>query len=246
MSEDKDMRLDAIIDYEMDNLEAKAYKLLLIWLDKSRKMFPNYAHAKMKGGDPRKSLIFRYCYTLVRKTQGILEESEYPLYVRAQLEILKHITRGNEHAMIDPNCLVGEKAWVRWKFWKKKYDERTKVIEDKVPLPANQIKVAEALDRTREFLVQTFSGEVSLEKLQEAVVNKNFLRWVTLGKISPYYLALSPFVAKVLDVDKAVKNLDVYRQAITPEIRAYFAKTFSKEYENADNECLLSTLRPDV
>ena len=51
------MRLEAIIDYEMDRLEAKAYKLLLLWLDKSRKMFPNYAHAKMKKGDPRKSLI---------------------------------------------------------------------------------------------------------------------------------------------------------------------------------------------
>ena len=136
---------------------------------------------------------------------------------------------------------------MRWKFWKKKYDERTKIIEDKVPLPANQIKVAEALDRTREFLVQTFSGEISLEKLQEAVVNKNFLRWITLGKISPYYLALSPLVAQAVpDLDKAVKNLDVYRQALSPEIRAYFANKFSNEVQNGESECVLPTLRSDV
>ncbi len=231
------MRLDAIIDYEMDALEAKAYKLTLFWLDKSRALFPDYAHAKMKQkGDPRKSGIFKFCYKLARETQGILEESDYPLYIRAQLEILKHITRGKEHAMIDPNCLVGDKAWVRWKLWKRKYDDRTKVIEDKEPVPANQIKMAEALNRTKEFLVKTWGAEVSAEKFKEAVINNNLIRWVTLGKISPYYLVLSPLIAQAVpDLAERLKTIDleVYRKVLTPEIKAYFAKTF-KEGEVSD------------
>lgn len=228
------MRLDAIVDYNMDMLEARAYKLVLLWLDKSRSMFPDYKHARMrKEGDPRKSQIFKFCYKLARETQGILEESDYPLYVRAQLEILKHITRGKEHALIDPNCLVGDKAWIRWKLWKRKYDERSKVIEDKNPVPANQIKVVEALNRTREFLAKSFGAEICAEKLQEAVLNKNLQRWVALGKISPYYLVLSPLVKKAFPdgVEKLIPNLDleIYRQIITPEIEAWFAKNFSTE-----------------
>lgn len=227
------MRLDAIVDYNMDALEARAYKLTLLWLDKSRNMFPDYKHARMrKEGDPRKSQIFKFCYKLARETQGILEESDYPLYVRAQLEILRHITKGQEHALIDPNCLVGEKAWVRWKLWKRKYDERSKVIENQEPIPANQIKVVEALNRTREFLAKTFGPEVSVEKLQEAVLNKNFHRWLTMGKISPYYLVLSPLVKKAIpDLDKMFHTIDlgVYREVITPEVEAYFAKHFSTE-----------------
>lgn len=60
----KDVRLEAILDYEMDELEGKAYKLCLIWLDRSRKVFPEYQHMGMKRGDPRKSLIFKVCYKL--------------------------------------------------------------------------------------------------------------------------------------------------------------------------------------
>ena len=55
------MRLDAILDYKMDELEGRAYKLCLIWLDRSRKVFPDYQHSTMKKGDPRRSLIFKMC-----------------------------------------------------------------------------------------------------------------------------------------------------------------------------------------
>ena len=233
MSSEGDMRLDAIVDYNMDELEAKAYKIVLLWLDKSRTMFPDYAHAKIKkSGDPRKSQIFKYGYKLVRETIGILEESDYALYVRSQLEILKNITRGKIHSLIDPNCLVGEKAWIRWKFWKRKYDERNKVIENKVPVPVSQIKMEYALNKTKEFLVKTFGNEVSIEKFRTAVQDKSFHRWLTLEKISPYYLVLSPLVAALFPegVDKVVKmDLEIYRQVITPEITEYFDKMFGEK-----------------
>jgi hypothetical protein len=75
----------------MTELESRAYKLTLLWLDlepKSVSWNTNMQKWRAKG-DPRKSLIFKQCYKLVRETQGILEERDYPLYVRAQLEILK-------------------------------------------------------------------------------------------------------------------------------------------------------------
>ncbi len=221
---------DALFEYDITcPAEIRAYKLTLLWVKLSRDFFPDYKHAKMRtAGDPRKSLIFKYCYALQRKSQGILEESDYPLYVRAQLEILKHITKGNQHARIEPSCLTGDKAWVRWKLWKRKYDERSQVIEDKLPIPAPQRKMADALDRTKDFLVQSFGGDVRLEKLREAVQNKNLHRWVKLGKVSPYYLVLSDLVAQATtDVDGlASMDLDVFRQVITPEIRVYFRELF--------------------
>ena len=231
--EEKDMRLEAAVEYNFDELEVLAYQCGFHWLDALKRFFPNLIHTGFRKGDPRKSLLFKYCYKLVRETRTILPPEELPLYIRSQLDILRHITRGQEHPEISPNCLVGDKAWIRWKLWKRKYDERTKVIEDKNPVPANQIKVVEALNRTREFLAKSFGAEICAEKLQEAVLNKNLQRWVALGKISPYYLVLSPLVKKAFPdgVEKLIPNLDleIYRQIITPEIEAWFAKNFSTE-----------------
>ena len=83
--------LDAVEKYNMDDLEAKACNLSAMWLEQSRKTFPDYRHSTMRKGDPRKSLIFKIAYKLARETQGILENNEYPLYIRAQLEVLKYI-----------------------------------------------------------------------------------------------------------------------------------------------------------
>lgn len=234
-SGDKDMRLDAIVDYSMDELESKAYKLTLLWLEQSRRVFPDYNHAKMAAkGDPRKSMIFKQCYKLVRETIGILEEREYSLYIRAQLEILKYISksRPKSHCMIGPNCLCGEKAWVRWKLWKRKYDAVSKVNDDKAPVPANVLKVADTLTKTKEFLVKTFGADIGLQKYQEAATNKNWQRWISTGKVSPYYIVLSPLLEKVFPdgIKDMTMDLNVFREIITPDIREFFRKTFPNEF----------------
>ena len=60
---DKNMKFDAIVDYQMNELETRAYTLSLIWHERARKMFPNYSHQKIKkSGDPRTGLIFKICY----------------------------------------------------------------------------------------------------------------------------------------------------------------------------------------
>ena len=55
--------------------EELACKIVLIWNEKTRTIFPNYSHPKIKVGDPRKSLIFKIAYKLCRETAGLLLES---------------------------------------------------------------------------------------------------------------------------------------------------------------------------
>jgi len=233
-SEDEDMPLlDAIAYYGMDSMESAAYKLSIIWVEKSRKFFPDYEHGRIKKGDPRKSLMFKVCYKLVRETQGILKEEDYPLYVRAQLDILRNINMGSEHPLIDPNCLVGEKAWKRWKLWKKKYDC---VVEQKgfnIKITISSQKIVEALEKTKEFIFKTLGAEPSIERYKEAIINKNLFRWINFGKISPYYLVMSPYIKQLVseeDLKKINFDLEVYKPCATNEILALFKEKFKYEF----------------
>jgi hypothetical protein len=226
--------LDAIAYYGMDKLESAAYKLCIIWIEKSRKFFPDYDHTKLRRGDPRQSLMFKVCYKFVRETQGILDEEDYPLYVRAQLDILKNISLGSdEHPLIEPNILVGEKAWKRWKLWKKKYDS---VVSEKgftTKITASSQKVLDAFEKTKEFIFKTLGPEPSLEKYREAVINKNLFRWISLGKISPYYLCLSPYFKKLVseeDLKKITFDLEIYRACLNDELIALFEEKFKYEF----------------
>lgn len=231
-SEENFVVFDSAIYYSMEEVEAKAYRILTIWLERSRKMFPEYTHTRMKKGDPRKSTLFKWCYKLARETKGILDEEEYDLYVRAQLEILRVISKHTAHPNIDIQCLVGEKAWKRWKLWKAKYDTKTKIIEGKLPT-APQTKVCFCLETTRNWFVRSFGGMPSYEKFQEQITNKNLFRWITFGKVSPYYLILSPYIAKAFPegIKEAVDlDLEVYRSSITQGVTDRFRELFPNEF----------------
>jgi len=233
-SDGEDMRLDAIVDYEMDELEAKAFKLSLIWHDRCRKIFPEYQHTAIKKGDPRKSQAFKFCYKLVRETTGVIPDDEYHLYIRAQLDVLHNIaTHSKAHVLVDPGCLVGDKAWVRWKLWKKKYD----ALQQR-PAEVSQVthpgiaKALLGLEKTKEFLAKVIGHNPGIEKYNEAKINNNFYRWVNLGKISPYYLAVSPYVKSLLTEDDLKKlnfDLSVYKPCITDEVMRRFKELFPNE-----------------
>ena len=219
--------------YKMDNLESKAYKVCLIWLEKSRKIFPNYNHTKLRKGDPRKSILFKVCYKFVRETEFFLAEENHALYVQAQLDILRHINLGKEHPLIDVNCLVGDKAWKRWKLWKKKYDTVSQLKAKDPEVKTNKSKIYEALKKTREFIKLNIGESPSIEQYREAERNRQLYRWINFGKISPYYIVMSPYIGKVISKEELKKlhfDLEIYRSGIDDSVIEYFKTNFSHEY----------------
>ena len=85
------MDLSKIIEYNMDDIEARAYKCCLLWVKICQKMFPKERYSKLrKSGDPRKSYLFKCCYKLVTECSGKLADGEYKLYIYAQCDIQIH------------------------------------------------------------------------------------------------------------------------------------------------------------
>lgn len=217
--------LELIIKYGMDDFEARAYKLILLYEDLCQREFPNELHTKIsKNKDPRKTTIFKYCYKLIKETNGIFKEKDYYLYILAQLQILKLVKDGNIHALISPQILVGDKAWKRWKIWKRIYDKkmnRIKTSEDEGIL-SNENKIKIELKKTLQFLQKN----KCLCEFEIYNKMKDIKRWMSTGQISPYYVVLSPILSKFdLNID-----FSLYRPSITPNLENYFKKEFSHEF----------------
>lgn len=224
--------MDVAKKYKMNALECKAMMILQYWVDTSKLVFPDYKHPRTAVGDPRKSNMFKYCYKLARESDGNLLEDEYQLYVRAQLDILKHINMGNGHPLIGVHCLVGDKAWKRWKLWKKKYDSTIK-IKAKTPKSKNASpKIYEALKKTREFLRQKIGDGDAYQRLLEFESSGDLYIWINVGKVSPYYLVMSSHFEKLgreVVLKKINFDLDVYRNAIDDGSKDIFHEMFPHE-----------------
>lgn len=191
--------LSAILDYEMTPDEAQAYKIAVLWQEMAPLAFPNYTrHAKLpKRGDPRKCLLFKVGWKLHAKYKGVLQPEEYKLYIKAQLDLLKELNKTNEELYLDPQCLVSEAAWVRWKVWKKHYDDAIKLrVGQQLKVTLAPDKLRTELLRTRAFFTAKF-GTHSEEALAGAV--GDIARWAATTKVSPFYLVLSPWVRKLGD-----------------------------------------------
>lgn len=218
--------LDPIFEFRMNEEETLAYKLGLLWMATSHKLFPGYKHASgfPKKGDPRKSSLFKYCYKLMRESKGLIEPKDYQFYISAQLQMLKAIEIGNTHPLIGPWCLVGEKAWVRWKMWKRKYDNigKSKTLEDVGLDKSNFEEVKKELDKTKKFMDNKF-GTLTEETFQ--LKTKEIARNISLGTISGFYAALSPWVTKHCKLG----DYDLtYFKTVDQHGRDYFDKLFSE------------------
>lgn len=228
--------LEPIIKYNMNPLESKAYKIGLLWEKLCRQELPGERFTRHKSGDPRKGSLFRHCYKLARETNGLLEDHEYKLYILAQLHVLKNLKDSTGiHAMIDCNCLVGDKAWVRWKIWKKQYERQAlqPPTADDVEISASESRVIAELERTRKFLHEQFKGPPSVERYRKLVTDLTLVRWLTLGKMSPYYGLLSPMLKEALGkgVEEAFMfDFGVYRKSLTPTIEEKFEGLFPEEF----------------
>jgi hypothetical protein len=218
-----------ILHYQMNADEARAYKIAALWIELSRKAFPRYHHVGMpRRRDPRKSLLFKYAYKLLRETKGIIPDDEYCLYVQAQLDVLKALTAGKDGPRVEINCLVGDKAWRRWKLWKKHYDKNVRGLQTTDSLKGDSRMICHELDNARTYLDAMFNGQVPGEA-EYSVRKADLARWVAVGRLSPYYAVLSPWVKKHVDLKNMSLDLGVYQKDITPGIEAHFKRLFPHE-----------------
>lgn len=219
-----DMLLEKIIEYNMDEDEAKAWKVAILYLTLVKDAFPDYKHCRIPKGDPRKSSLFKYCYKLTRERD--LHQREYKEYIKAQFHILKNIElEDGVHPRIDVNCLVSKSAWNRWMLWKSKI----KKASYSETLPQDTHHILKALDDTRAFLNRKFGG-VKEKDILDSLESRAIFRWCVLQQVSGYYLVLSPIVAQWMK-DKGVNLMDIfaidlefYRKGITPEVEEHFKK----------------------
>ena len=237
--------LETIMKYKMTPAEAKAYKLCCLYQDSLVAVFPNYSlgreynfYNKPKS-DPRKYTLFKYCYKLIRETQHKLKDAEYVYYIRAQFDIINAIaTKNQTEPYIDPNCLVGEKAWKRWLVWNRLFEKRKNAPLSSTQLQFSQDeeKVKGLLLKSKEFLKSKFENltkEVILKSIQDRVL----FRWVASHQMCEYYPLLSPILNSWLESSKLTLDsvfyidFDHFKPHITPAIEEYFKNEFKYEFE---------------
>ena len=223
--------LEPIIKYKMNEMEAKAFKIAIIWQEECQREIPKEPFVKLKkNSDPRKSTLFKYCYKLAREMKGILEDKDLRTYVRSQIQILKSIREGEIHALIEPHCLVGEKAWKRWKIWLRMHKKKLgkALTSEQIGVSTKESKVITELKRTRSFLES--KGCLNFQSLSSSV--QYLERWSNNGEVSYFYLLLSPWIKKIygeyipFDFDRIY-----YRSAITPAVEGFFKTEFNHEME---------------
>jgi len=235
-------RLEAILDHKMSPMEAIAYKISCIFQDSLHATFPETPRGKERKGDPRKTYLFKVCYKLVRHTKDTLEPNQYTLYVKAQLQIIKIISKQTgKYLNADPSCLIGPKAWKRWLFWKNLYEKQTKrpLSADEAGISINDPeKVKKSLRYDKEFFDQRLKG-LTYNEIHAAAQGRSLVRWIATGQVSPYYALLSPVLHKWIAENKLTLDsllsidFNLYEPGITPEIRKFFDANFGYEKEVA-------------
>lgn len=214
--------------YDLSERETIAYKCCLCYLKYKIQFFPNSPKNSIPKGDPRKTELFRYCWKMLDEIEHEVQRSEIPLFVYAQLFILK----SNENCHVYPNCLVGEKAKNRWLLYNKQY-KKTKIIEK--PKTALDIeKVKQELQNTFKFLNVKFKP-LRKQDILDAYRNRLFHKWLALKQVSPYYLWLSPHIQLSLNGKELSEifstGLNLYKEVKdNQEIQQFFTQIFTYEY----------------
>ena len=232
-----DNDLELILKYQMTDMEAKAFKLALIWDKQVKIELPNHnmVASLRRKGDPRKSTLFKYTYKLASETAGLLPDNEYHLYIKSQLQILKAISDGTVHARISPDCLVGDKAWKRWRMWKSKYDKIAIAKKPEVAnVSASETKIKAEISNTKSFLFSQFGHQPTQEDINRSVKDKLMIKWVTVNRVCAYYACLSPFLKNAFG-GKTIEevflfDLSIYRSSINSVIEEYFKQVFDYEF----------------
>lgn len=225
----------------MTQEEAEAFHLALLYEKEYLRIFNNSLdvfslkrNTIPRRGDPRKSNLFRYCWKLKRETKGLLEKKEYKNYIIANLFIVK-INNG----YVEPTCITGDKAWIRYKVWKRKYDQ--KILEadcdkERIVNPVYDKKIIFQIDKTKKFLFEKCEGYVSYEKIKNFIDNGVFSLWCASQKVCCYYLILSPYIQKSEKKNDLLGfynvSEDVIKNSLNKDIIKYFYQEYKHEYDS--------------
>lgn len=229
MQHQKTNELEPILKYSMDDMEAKAFKIGLIWHDECERNLSGEKYEKFsRGKDPRKTNLFRHCYKVAKELLGIVPDNEIQLYVRAQVQVLKSIREGKVHAMISPHCLVGDRAWKRWKVWRRIYQKSLSksLTCDELGIKIKEMMVKGELERAFSFI----ESKGLMEKSKYDSSKKDIERWSSTGELSPFYMILSPRARALFHENEFPVDMALYRPSITPALEDFFRDKFNHEF----------------
>ncbi len=228
-------KLDTIFEWNMSVPEAETYRIALIWEQEVEKIAPPYEknsewHRKNhlpKRGDPRKCSLFKHCWKFRRLTKGLLKEEEIRLYIIANLTVLKA-----NNAYMEANVLCGDVAWIRWKIWKRHFDKKMAEQNNNPPPPVAEDRVTRELLRTKRFIYEKCEGVVDQTTIDNLFERGSLRLWILQGKLSLYYVMLSPFFKKHINQLAIQCTFDpqLFIEKIDNSIRNYFEYEFKEEF----------------
>lgn len=228
----------AIFQWNMTTDEIVVYRLAAMYEEQYRKICGATADGQSirrnslpMRSDPRKSNLFRHCWKMCRETRGLIEVHDHKLFIVGNLTLLML-----KKAHIEPNSICGDKAWIRYRIYKRKYDAKMAEIACQAPPPSintTDPKIIVQIDTTKKFLFERCEGEPSYEKIKGFVDNGIFRFWIITGKVSQYYVVLSEWINKIVNVDKYAEQCSfsaaLIRERSTTEVKEYFRNEFIHE-----------------
>jgi len=220
--------------YNMSPKDTLAYQCCLIYEHCANSIFPNYLHSKLsKKGDPRKCLLFRHSLKMISNLEGKLEKKLYPYFIKSQFVIFKKIFEATGTCpLITPAIISSSKSVSRWNVWKY-YNDKIKHIkvENNTVSASEQLLILEFI-KTLDFM----NSNIDIFKDLSSFLNNetNILKFCILKKISPYYVALSPWINKLKCKEEIYRlcNSETILEILSNQDKLHHKKYFFKEYIN--------------
>lgn len=220
--------------YDLSPMETLAYQCCIVYLTLAYKIFPNYRHAKFPStGDVRKSALFKHCYKMCKNLEGKIKKEFYPYFIKAQMDIFKTIFKTTGVCpIITPSIISGSKSFKRWLVWKNKYDAIKVIKSENTTVNAERQLLINEFAKTKLFMQsenEIFDNFESFLKNKEKVI-----KFVILKKLSPYYVAISPWVKKlpceISEEIYQITNSETIQEIINQEDRNIHQFYFANEY----------------
>ena len=220
--------------YDLSPIETLAYQCCIVYLTLAHKIFPNYRHCKLpKSGNVRNASLFKHCLKMCKNLDTKVKKEHYPLYIKAQMDIFSSIYKAtNVCPFIVPSMISSSKSFSRWMLWKNRYEAIKVIKTENTTINAERQLLLNEFIKTLAFMNTKFN---IFENLKTFLENKTeIFKFVILKKISPYYVALSPWIEKlpseIKDEILTITNSESVREIMSQDDRNIHRYYFKNEY----------------